>query len=235
MPGLSYPETVTGAQWHLLFESAGYLAGGQTFWWLRRRQGDAVEGATRWLVIGAAIFGAAIGSRVLAGLENPALFSLTGKSIVGGLIGGLIGVELAKKAIGETRRTGDLFAVPLAVGTAIGRIGCFLMGLEDQTHGLPTDLPWGYDYGDGIPRHPAQLYEIAFCAALAAGLHRFRPPLPGDRFKLYMISYMGWRLLVDFLKPGLAFGGLTAIQWAALGCLLYYSPDLRRWVAAWRA
>jgi phosphatidylglycerol---prolipoprotein diacylglyceryl transferase len=223
---------VTGSTLHLIFESAGYLVGGQLFWWQRRRQGDPVEGATRWLVIGAAIFGAAVGSRVLAGLENPAAFTLAGKTIVGGLLGGLIGVELAKKAIGETRRTGDLFAIPIAAGTAVGRIGCFLGGLEDSTHGLPTALPWGYDYGDGIRRHPAQLYEIAFCLALVLVLARVKLPLAGDRFKLFMTSYLGWRLLIDFLKPGLAFGGLTAIQWTALGGLLYYARDIRRWLVA---
>ena len=41
------------------------------------------------------------------------------------------------------RSTGDLFVVPLCVGTAIGRIGCFLSGLEDRTYGTPTSLPWG--------------------------------------------------------------------------------------------
>lgn len=221
---------MTGAAWHMVFESAGYLAGGQLFWFLRRRQGDVVEGGTRWLVIGAAIWGAALGARLLAGLENPAEFTLAGKTIVGGLLGGLIGVEMVKKLLGETQRTGDLFAAPLALGIGIGRIGCFLMGLEDQTHGLPTSLPWGYDYGDGIRRHPAQLYEMAFCFVLAAVLLKIRMPVNGDRFKLFMVAYLGWRLLIDFLKPGLAFGGLTAIQWACVAGVLYYSGDIRRWL-----
>lgn len=222
---------MTGSTWHTLFESAGYLVGGQVFWWLRRRQGDAVESRTRWLVIGASIFGAAVGARVLAGFENPALpFTLEGKTIVGGLAGGLIGVELAKLTVREKRRTGDLFAVPLTLGIGIGRIGCFLMGLPDQTHGSPTSLPWGYNYGDGIPRHPAQLYEIAFCAVLAFALARWQITMPGDRFKGFMCAYMGWRLCIDFLKPGVAIAvGLTAIQWVALACLLYYSRDVMRW------
>jgi phosphatidylglycerol---prolipoprotein diacylglyceryl transferase len=55
------------------------------------------------------------------------------------------------------RATGDVFAIPLTVGIAVGRVGCFLTGLADNTHGLPANLPWAIDYGDGIPRHPAQL------------------------------------------------------------------------------
>ncbi len=50
---------------------------------------------------------------------------------MGGLAGGLIAVELVKKRFGVTAGTGDLFAIPLAVGIAIGRIGCFLTGLPD--------------------------------------------------------------------------------------------------------
>ncbi len=223
---------MTASTLHLIFESAGYFVGGQLFWLQRRRLGDPIESSTRWLVIGAGIFGAALGSRLLAALEDPAHFSLLGKTIVGGLLGGLIGVELMKKALGITQRTGDLFAIPLAVGTAVGRIGCWMAGLEDQTHGLPTALPWGYDYGDGVRRHPTQLYEVAFCLTLAVVLARICLPQPGDRFKLFMVAYMAWRLLIDFLKPGVAMAGLTAIQWAALACLIYYATDIRRWLTS---
>ena len=64
-----------------------------------------------------------------------------GKSVVVGLLGGFVAVEWVKRRIGVRRSTGDLFVIPLAVGIAIGRIGCFLTGLDDHTHGLPADLP----------------------------------------------------------------------------------------------
>src|SRR5260221_11390397 len=73
---------------------------------------------------------------------------MSGKTIVGALIGGLIAVELAKHILGIKQRTGDLFAVPLCLGIAIGRIGCFLTGLEDHTSGVATSLPWGVNFGD---------------------------------------------------------------------------------------
>src|SRR5205807_8268906 len=140
--------------------------------------------------------GAALGSRLLSLLEQPALlrywreqaFWIGGKTIVGGLIGGLIAVEWAKRRLGVRTRTGDLFAIPLAVGIAIGRVGCFLTGLPDGTHGVPTSLPWGYDYGDGIRRHPAQLYEIGFLVILAVFLLAVRKKLrtEGDEFKLFL-------------------------------------------------
>ncbi len=219
---------------HFIFETLGYFTGGQLYWWHRRRFGDTIDGVARLLVAGAAIFGAAIGSKLLAGLEDPAHFNLEGKTIVGGLIGGLIGVELIKKAYGVTRSTGDMFALPLVAGTAIGRIGCFLQGLDDGTHGLPTSLPWGHDYGDGIPRHPAQLYEIAFLVVLAAFLIKMKPKLAreGDLFRLFMVSYMSFRFLVDFVKPGVPIAGLTVIQWACFATLVYYSRDLKRWITA---
>ena len=74
------------------------------------------------------------------------------------------GVELAKRACGVTRSTGDQFVWPLAVGTAIGRLGCFFTGLDDHTYGTATRLPWGVDFGDGIlrPREggDASLHEL---------------------------------------------------------------------------
>ena len=87
---------------------------------------------------------------------------------VGGLIGGLIAVEWTKRWLRVTIPTGDLLVVPLVAGIAIGRIGCFLTGLADRTYGLATGLPWGVDFGDGVLRHPTQIYEIVFLTGLAA-------------------------------------------------------------------
>jgi prolipoprotein diacylglyceryltransferase len=111
----------------------------------------------------------------------------------------------------------------------IGRIGCFLAGLNDGTHGGPTSLPWGVDFGDGIPRHPTQLYEIAFLILVAWIL--FRPSLPsppptGLRFRALILSYSIFRLLVDFLKPYDRVLGMNPIQWACLIALCLCYRDL---------
>jgi len=228
---------------HWVLETLAYAVAFRVYLRLRREQGDAVDDSSRWWVIAAAAAGAAIGSKVLywfedprytlANLHNPAVL-LGGKTIVGALIGGLIAVELTKLRLGIARRTGDLFALPLCIGIAIGRIGCFLTGLDDHTSGTPSALPWAVNFGDGLPRHPTQLYEIFFALALAAFLWRLasRPHLEGDLFKVFMVGYFVFRLFVDFLKPDLrVFAGLSSIQCACVLMLVYYSRDIVRWAA----
>lgn len=215
---------------HVFFEAAAYATAFGWFFLGRRRQGDPVSDDLRWWVITAAVVGAALGCRLLGWLESPHLdLPSTGKSVVGGLAGGLIAVELVKKRFGVTAGTGDLFAIPLAVGIAIGRIGCFLTGLPDGTYGKSTSLPWGVDFGDGITRHPTQLYEIVFLVTLALFLFAFsrQRHIEGDLFKIFMIGYMTWRFLVDFLKPAAHIFGISAIQIACLLVLIYYSRYLR--------
>ena len=150
---------------------------------------------------------------------------LQGKTIVGALLGGLIGVEVTKKYIGVRRSTGDSFVYSVLWGMAIGRVGCFLTGLSDRTYGTATTLPWGVDFGDGIPRHPTQLYEVAFLLLLFVVLRLYErwPRREGDLFKLFMVAYLSFRFLVDFIKPEFRpVFGLSAIQIACLGGLIYY-------------
>jgi len=225
---------------HQPMEMLGAFLGFRLYLRQRRRAGDPLPGERRLVVLAAAIVGAALGSKLLAiafappptlgGLLDVRLL-LAGKTIVGGLLGGLAATELVKWRIGERTATGDLYAFPLIVGIAIGRVGCFLTGLADDTYGNPTSLPWGIDFGDGVRRHPTQLYEIAFLALLAAALAwRARRPYPrGDRFKLFMVGYLGWRLVVDFIKPShVTLLGITPIQLACIAGLLWYAPHLPR-------
>ena len=85
-------------------------------------------------------------------LRDPA-YLMGGKTMVGALVFGLVFVEVIKRYVSIKQSTGDLYAIPLAFGIAIGRIGCFLTGLADNTYGVATGLPWGVDFGDGIRRH----------------------------------------------------------------------------------
>ncbi|MDA1195352.1 MAG: prolipoprotein diacylglyceryl transferase [Planctomycetota bacterium] len=235
---MTFPVYITIGEWrvhsHPVFETLAYLIGFQVYLLLRRRGGDPIDRRTRRFVILAAICGAALGSKILFWLIDPALsieqwrnpgYVMGGKTIVGALVGGVMTVEIVKRMMGVRVRTGDLFALPLCLGIAVGRIGCFLAGLEDHTHGVATGLPWAVDFGDGIPRHPTQLYEIA--AALLIGLWVIRrgrsPHARGDLFLGFLLLYLFWRLLVEFIKPGLAFAGLTSIQWVCLLTLLAYA------------
>jgi len=225
---------------HLVFESLAYLVGFRSFLALKRRRGDPISEGVRMSVVAGAAVGAALGSKVVYWMQQPSLtlahladplFLLGGKSIVGGLLGGLIGVEIAKRLSGETRSTGDLFVLPLCLGMAIGRIGCFLSGLPDHTYGVATSLPWGVDFGDGLRRHPTQLYEIAWLGLVAVWAERRRSALmrPGDLFRGFMVLYLGFRLCVELIKPDPGeYLGLTGIQVAALLGLLYYARDIPR-------
>jgi phosphatidylglycerol:prolipoprotein diacylglycerol transferase len=230
---------------HWIFEGLAYTAGFSLYRRLRRRHGDVIEPRARWCVIAAAIIGGFAGSRVLSAFEDPFMLAgrwtqpqalLGGKTIVGGLIGGLLAVEWVKRLLGVRVATGDLLALPLVLGIAIGRMGCFLSGLEDQSYGIATTLPWGVDFGDGVMRHPAQLYEMVFLGGLAAVLllGGGRLTTIGDRFKLFLLGYLGFRLVVDFIKPAVRVGGLSVIQWTCLAMLAYYAPHLPRLVMAVR-
>jgi phosphatidylglycerol:prolipoprotein diacylglycerol transferase len=217
--------------WHPLFETLAYASGYGLFRYLRERKGDIIEERQRWIIIAAAAVGALLGSRILGlGEQWPTIISafrsgrfvalLTspgGKTIVGGLLGGWISVEIVKKWRGIRTRTGDLFVLPLCLGIAIGRLGCLLAGFADDTYGKATSFPWGVDFGDGVPRHPVQIYEIVFLALLALWISRPTRWPDGTRFRVFIGAYLGWRLLIDFLKPQPLIAGLNLIQWACVG------------------
>jgi prolipoprotein diacylglyceryltransferase len=237
---VSFPVRIPLGPWslhpHRVFEVLAYLVGGQTFWFLRRRWSDSLEGRVRFSIIGGAILGAGLGAKLLHALtvwplrdELGWMGVLGGKTILGAILGGYLGVEIAKRLVGERRRTGDLFVVPLCLGVALGRVGCFLTGLEDGTYGGPTSLPWGVDFGDGLRRHPTQLYESVFLLLLAGLALWLRPRLrkAGDLWRLFLAAYCAWRLLIDGLKPYPVLLGLNVIQWAALAGLLWLGFE--RW------
>jgi prolipoprotein diacylglyceryltransferase len=223
---------------HLLFEVLAYTIGYRYYAALRRR-GDAISDVGRmWIFVGAAT-GGLLGSRLLGLLEHPELWAtasplelLGGKTVVGGLLGGLIGVEWTKRRLGVRVSSGDLMVYPLLLGMMIGRVGCFMAGLADGTHGVASSLPWAIDLGDGVPRHPLPLYEIGFLGLLWAGLRRLQRRVrlaDGALFKLMMVAYLGYRLGIELLKPEpRPWAGLSAIQLACVAGLFYYRRVLLR-------
>ncbi|MBT2765355.1 prolipoprotein diacylglyceryl transferase family protein [Paenibacillus sp. ISL-20] len=242
---MEFPVYVYLGSWrihpHVLFESLAYFIGFRVYLWTRRPSGMTKLMSLQ--ILAGIIAGAAIGSKLLFWLEDPAVtweqlrqFHLLwgGKTIVGGLLGGLIGVELTKRWVGWKHSTGDDFVYPLMLGLGLGRIGCFLTGLDDHTYGTPTTWFTGVDFGDGIYRHPTQLYEILFLIVLALLLiplyrqSRGRSTragyVSGRMFQWFMAGYLLFRLVIDWIKPTPhPYLGLNNIQLACIAGLIYYA------------
>jgi phosphatidylglycerol---prolipoprotein diacylglyceryl transferase len=227
---------------HPVFESLAYFISLRLA--LRRFRQNPVAQSNRGVVIAGGIIGGILGAKILAifqhldilwtGAAPLPMLLLGGKTIVGALLGATFGVEITKKIRKIDTATGDVFAYPLIIGIAIGRIGCFLTGLTDQTYGTPSNLPWAVDFGDHILRHPTQLYEIIFLLGLLLYLqYRQQKPLEqGDLFRFFMICYLSFRWAIDFIKPDFhPLLGMSAIQIACLLGLIYYRQAMRRLLA----
>lgn len=227
---------------HLIVEYLAFFIAFRYYSRLRNATPDHISNKNRLSIILGAIVGAFLGSRLVGFLENPLIeinprnlvHLLNSKSIMGGLFGGLIGVEITKIIIHECRSSGDLFTFPIIVGIAIGRLGCFLSGVKEFTYGKTTDFVTGMNLGDGLRRHPTSLYEIVFLCMLFIMLKKTQPRTEKSRgtlFKMFMVSYFGFRFLIEFIKPNVFFVfGLSSIQWLCVTCILYYTPSLKNWI-----
>lgn len=218
---------------HLILEYLAFFLAFRYYVFLRKRSVDFIPKTNRLSIILGGTIGAFLGSRIIAVLENPTFISnasvfitiLNSKTIMGGLFGGLLGVELAKKIIGEKQSSGDLFVFPIILGIFIGRIGCFLSGIKEFTYGKETTFFLGMNLGDGLKRHPIVLYELVFLTILFLFLWKLKHKnLPnGLLFQYFMICYFTFRFCIEFLKPNVFFVlGLSSIQILCIICLLYY-------------
>ena len=221
-----------GVPTHEFFLGLGVLAALAVFAWEARRR--HVNDRATWTVAAGALLGGAVFAKAATAwryVADTGDFTLTGilvhggKSIVGGLAGAYLGALLTKRIIGYRGRTGDLFAAGVALGIAVGRVGCFLT----EQIGTPTSLPWGFTPPAevaarvpncpqcllGVPLHPSLLYEAVFCLALFGLLLWLRPRLrvPGALFDLFLLSYWVLRFAVEFVRgnPEMAIG-LTGTQ-----------------------
>jgi phosphatidylglycerol:prolipoprotein diacylglycerol transferase len=162
----------------------------------------------------AALVGGIVGARLWWVFENwsdakddllGSLFSGSGLVWYGGAIGGAIGVLLwAWRRHWLTLEMFDVAAVPLAIGYAIGRIGCQLAG--DGDYGIPWDGPWAMAYPNGtVPTteevHPTPVYETIVMGLVALLLWRWRHRWrTGTLFGLYLILAGAERFLVEFVR-----------------------------------
>jgi len=224
---------------HLITEYLAFFIAFRYYVYLRKEEEDEIATSNRLSLILGAIIGALTGSRLMGYFENPTieinvhtlLMLYNTKTIMGGLFGGLIGVEISKKIIGEKRSSGDLFTLPILVGLFIGRIGCFLSGIKEYTYGSETSFFLGMNLGDDVLRHPTSLYELAFVAFLFVFLRNLKQQQKlesGMLFQFFMISYFGFRFLIEFIKPNQYFIlGLSSIQWLCILCWIYYAKTIK--------
>lgn len=225
---------------HPVFETVGIFIGMRYYFYLKRKSKEKLPFHISAAVLIGATAGALIGSKIIGNLENPyTLFEnfsfkrfWTNNTIVGGLAFGLIGVEWAKKIVGHRESTGDLIVYPLILAMIIGRIGCFLTGIHEETYGIPTDSIFGMHLGDQYLRHPVALYEIAFLIPLWIILKQIQKKKifeSGFIFQLFMLSYFSFRLMLDFIKPkGEIIGYLGTIQIVCIAVIFYYFFKLRK-------
>lgn len=220
---------------HLTTDYLSIFIGMQLFFLLNKK--DALNQDKKiWYIVGALI-GALIGSRLLAALEDPNLFFhpptwlyyYVNKTIIGGIAGGIIGIEIAKKFLNINSRTGDSVVIPLLVAIVIGRIGCQLTGVSDGTIGSVCNYLWCFKQGDEFNRHPIPLYEIIeLLAILPFVYHAIKNKIyrEGFVFRVFIIYYFALRFLYETLKDtSPLFLGFSAIQITCLLFVIYYVSD----------
>jgi phosphatidylglycerol:prolipoprotein diacylglycerol transferase len=189
-----------------------FLASGAVFARRLRELGKPVDWA--YEVVFAALIGGLVGARLDYIVQNWSkvhddllgnLFSGSGLVWLGGLLGGALGVLLwawRRGFLGLTLL--DVATAPLAIGYAIGRVGCQVSG--DGDYGTPSDLPWAMAYPKGtVPTrtevHPTPIYETLAMGAVALVLWNLRDRYrPGLLFALYLVLSGIERLLVEFIR-----------------------------------
>ncbi|HET6626167.1 MAG TPA: prolipoprotein diacylglyceryl transferase family protein [Nocardioidaceae bacterium] len=214
---------------HGVFVGLGVLVAVGVFVVEARRRGQTDEKIV-YVVLGALVGGALfmrLGTwmqhadlRQNASLAEQWLYG--NRSILGGLVGAWLGVHVAKRLVGYATRTGDLFAPAVALGMAVGRIGCLLTELPGtptgSTYGITLDPATATRLGTqpGIALHPSFVYEIVFHAVAFALLWcwlRHRLTAPGETLTLYLAGYGVFRFLVEFVRGNeVAWAGLTRPQ-----------------------
>lgn len=191
--------------------------------WIFQRE---VKAAAAWddrfmfMITGIAV-GGALGERlgsVLGSVAGSGVTSLAdawlygGRSVLGGLAGAYVGALLGKRASGYQGRTGDYFAPAIALGLAVGRIGCFLT----EAPGRPTGGSWGITVPveslnalpgcpgctAGVPMHPSMLYEIAFLLLSYIVIQKYKHLIsaPGETLVLFLAAYALFRFGVEFTR-----------------------------------
>jgi phosphatidylglycerol:prolipoprotein diacylglycerol transferase len=186
-----------------------YAAGLAIFASAAKRRGMCTNGIR--LIMFAGVVGGLLGANVAQFIATDG----PGKTILGGIAGGYLAVIAAKRYLGIVRPTGDLFALALASGEAIGRWGCFLAGC---CYGKKSGESWGVWQHDAW-RHPTQIYLSLAAAATYLILLRFERAKPPENALFFLQGSLmcTYRFAIEFWREGTApYLGLDLAQWAAL-------------------
>jgi len=199
------------------FTLAGYLVGFAVFLWAARASGFD---ASAMLRLGAvALIAGAVGARIAqhafgaGGIESALSTQAGGRTILAGVLCGWLAVEVAKRVMGLKRSTGAAFALALAAGECVGRVGCHF-----------NECCYGREWGGlsvfqhGAERFPAQLTAAAYSGIVFMVLLSARPRLEAAAlFQLYLALFAFGRFFLEFgREPTLVFAGLSAAQWVCI-------------------
>jgi phosphatidylglycerol:prolipoprotein diacylglycerol transferase len=199
-----------------LFNVLGYAIGGFLYWYEAKRRNLATDGIGRIVLIGAVVgvLLARLIERLAEGGNIASVIDPTfgGRTILGGVIGGWLAVEIAKRKMGIQTSTGPMWAVALPSGEFFGRIGCWFNGC---CFGKVCTLPWAV-HQHGQMRHPTQFYLAGSAAAIFAIVWWCR-----DRvrvFPLYLLLWSVSRFIIEFFREPVGQpNGLSTAQFACIG------------------
>lgn len=185
----------------------------------------------RLLVVYAAAFvGSFVGAKLLfllaegwryLGRDDAWKYWVTGKTVLGALLGGYAAVEATKRLVGYTKPTGDWFAIIVPLGLVFGRIGCWSSGCCRGIACAPA--PYTLTTSTGVSRWPAVPAELLFNVVTLAVLLRWyrQRRYKGQLFHIYLITYGGFRLVHEFLRERVEIvGPLSGYHLGALAVML---------------
>jgi phosphatidylglycerol---prolipoprotein diacylglyceryl transferase len=214
---------------HLAFDMAAYVCAGLAARSSRGLFRQRIERLARIsnasyfisLAVGALLGAWFFGSLNSLSWKQPTL----SHSLAGALVGGIFAVEIWKWKHDITESTGITFVIPVCAGIVVGRIGCLFSGLADHTFGTESTHPWAVDLGDGIARHPVQLYEsfsvLLFLGCFLLAIIRKNELVLKQGFYLFTGFYAVQRFTWEFLKPYPVQFHLNVFQWLMVLLFMY--------------
>ena len=228
--------------WHYAFDALAWLSAGLAGWavhrWRLKGVAERIALTTGPRYFLALALGAVLGAWGL-GSANTLLGPVPSlsHSVAGALAGAIVGVEIWKALAGVKGSTGTIYVVPFTVGVVVGRWGCLMAGLADGTYGVPSGVPWAVDLGDGIGRHPVQIYEslamLAFLIVYLLALQGRAEWAMRRGFYVMVGVYAVQRFFWEFLKPyPRLVGPFNLFHILMLGLIIYavvfFRADLAR-------